>query len=118
MENLTPYFDQSIETIDYKISGVESYETLTLNDMDYSRLCLKLWEDNQACIKAITNGRCKKGNLGHIPMKVHWLKKNVHTKIFNVEYVETSEQLADIFTKRVGVTTLRHLRPEIGVKSY
>ena len=45
----------------------------------------------------------------HIPIKFHFLREQVLDNVVKLEYVPTTEQLADIFTKPIPTTTFEYL---------
>jgi hypothetical protein len=45
----------------------------------------------------------------HIPMKFHFLREQVSQKIVKVEYVDTKEHIANIFTKPLPISTFENL---------
>ena len=51
----------------------------------------------------------------HIPIKYHFLRDQVSQKVFKLEYVDTQEQVADIFTKRLPRELFSYLRQKLGV---
>ena len=55
-------------------------------------------EDNQACIKMITNPVVSARNR-HFAMRMWWLRDVVEKRQVRVQYVPTEKQLADILTK-------------------
>ena len=46
----------------------------------------------------------------HIPIKFHFLREQVTEKNIKLEYVETKEQIVDIFTKPLPRETFEYLR--------
>ena len=46
----------------------------------------------------------------HIPIKFHFLREHVTEKNIRLEYVETKEQIVDIFTKPLPRETFEYLR--------
>ena len=46
----------------------------------------------------------------HIPIKFHFLREQVTEKNIKLEYVETKEQIIDIFTKSLPRETFKYLR--------
>ena len=55
-------------------------------------------EDNQSCI-AMANSKKMTPRTKHIAIKYHHFKHFVERKKIRIEYINTKEQLADIFTK-------------------
>jgi hypothetical protein len=51
----------------------------------------------------------------HIPIKYHFLRDQVSQKIVKVEYVDTKEKIADIFTKPLPRSAFENLRQKLGV---
>jgi hypothetical protein len=53
----------------------------------------------------------------HIPIKFHFLREHVTQKVVKVEYVDTKEQIADIFIKPLPMSTFEYLRQKLRVIS-
>ena len=53
----------------------------------------------------------------HIPIKFHFLREHVTKKNIKMEYVETKEQIVDIFTKPLPRETFEYLGQKLGVIS-
>ena len=53
----------------------------------------------------------------HIPIKFHFLREHVTKRNIKLEYVETKEQIVDIFTKPLPKGTFEYLRQKLGVIS-
>ena len=51
----------------------------------------------------------------HIAIKYHYLRELVQDKVVKMEYVNTKEQIVDIFTKALPKGTHEYLRGKIGV---
>ena len=51
----------------------------------------------------------------HIPIKYHFLREQVSQKVVKLEYVDTKEQVADIFTKPLPKESFEHLKQNMGV---
>ena len=51
----------------------------------------------------------------HIRIKFHFLREQVTEKNIKMEYIETKEQIADIFTKPLPRETFEYLRQKLGV---
>ena len=51
----------------------------------------------------------------HIPIKYHFLREQVSQKVVKLEYVDTKEQVADIFTKTLPKEAFEHLRQNMGL---
>ena len=51
----------------------------------------------------------------HIPVKYHYLREHVSQKAVKLEYIDTKEHIADIFTKPLPKEAFEPLRHKIGV---
>ena len=51
----------------------------------------------------------------HIPIKFHFLREWVTKKTIKLEYIETKEKIAGIFTKPLLRETFEYLRQKLGV---
>ena len=51
----------------------------------------------------------------HIAIKYHYLRELVQDKTMRMEYVNTKEKLADIFTKALPREPHEYLRSQLGV---
>jgi hypothetical protein len=51
----------------------------------------------------------------HIPIKYHFLRDRVSQKVVKIVYVDTKEQIADIFTKPFPRSTFENIRQKLGV---
>jgi hypothetical protein len=69
-----------------------------LESIGYKQETTKIQEDNRACIFMAKNPQDKK-RTRHIQVKYHWVRDQIENREFELEYVNTKDQLADIFTK-------------------
>ena len=77
---------------------------------------IPIFFDNTSAINISKNPTiCSKTK--HIPIKFHFLREQVTKKNINLEYVETKEQIADIFTKPLPRETFKYPRQKLGVIS-
>ena len=51
----------------------------------------------------------------HIPIKSHYLSEQVSQQTVKLEYIDTKEQIADIFTKPLPKEAFERLRQKMGV---
>ena len=116
LRNYEPYYDDppNMERIMAKVPESGKTKSILLSDLDYSRLRMKILEDNQSCIKAMKNGKYKRGRLNHLPLRIHWVK-NLNGQICDIEYIRSEEQRADIFTKVLGRNDFFRARNQIGM---
>lgn len=84
-----------------------------INEFNQNLICLNI--DNQSAICLIKNvdyhKRCK-----HIDIKYNFIKEKYSEKQIDLNYVNTKEQYADIFTKALPKDQFQYLRTRIGVK--
>jgi hypothetical protein len=51
----------------------------------------------------------------HIPIKYHFLREQVSNRIVQLNYIPSTEQITDIFTKPLAATPFEYLRQNLGV---
>jgi hypothetical protein len=51
----------------------------------------------------------------HIPIKYHFLREQVSNRIVQLNYISSTEQIADIFTKPLAAIPFGYLRQKLGV---
>ena len=68
-----------------------------------------IFEDNHACIEISKSPRMRP-RTKHIALKYHHFRSFVQDKTVSIQYVETSLQIADIFTKPLDEPLFKHLR--------
>jgi hypothetical protein len=54
----------------------------------------------------------------HIPIKYRFLREQVTNKIVQLNYIPSTEQIADIFTKPLAATPFGYIRQKLGVIIY
>jgi hypothetical protein len=70
--------------------------------------------DNTSAISASQNPVLH-SKTKHIPIKYHFLKEKVTNKVVQLNYIPSTEQIVDIFTKPLAVTPFGYLRQKLGV---
>jgi len=81
------------------------------------QLPVKIYEDNQSCIKLANNQKFSKRSK-HIDTKYHFIKDlNKDDKIL-LEYCPSENMLADMLTKALQQVRLRKLSKESGLTSH
>ncbi|SPC63917.1 uncharacterized protein UHOD_11376 [Ustilago sp. UG-2017b] len=55
--------------------------------------------------------------LKHIDTKYHFIRDKVQDRKVRIKYINTMDNLADLFTKPVGKTTLQRARQGLGLKT-
>jgi len=68
-----------------------------------------IFEDNKGCIDLV-NAPKMRPRTKHIALKYHHFRSFVRDNTISIQYVETSLQLADIFTKALGDVQFVKLR--------
>jgi hypothetical protein len=51
----------------------------------------------------------------HIPIKYHFLREQVTNRIVQLNYIPSTKQIVDIFTKPLAATPFGYLRQKLGV---
>ena len=77
---------------------------------------IKLWEDNKACIKWVKNP-CAHSRTKHIDVPLKSLREEIQeVESIDVEYIDTTRQLADVLTKSLSPKVhWRLVSPMLGV---
>ena len=73
-----------------------------------------LYCDNTSAIN-ISNNPVIHTKTKHIAIKYHYLRELVQDKEVRMEYVNTKEQIIDIYTKSLPKDTHGHLRGKLGM---
>lgn len=76
-----------------------------------------LYVDNQSAIKLIKNPQfhCK---TKHIDIKYKFIREKYRTNLFDLHYICSKDQEADILTKALPRETFQRLRNQIGVDAF
>jgi hypothetical protein len=74
----------------------------------------KLLVDNKSAISLLKNPVFHKGSK-HIEMRYHFIRQAVEEGRIGIDYVRTSDQLADILTKALGCLIFQGLQRRIGM---
>lgn len=74
-----------------------------------------IYVDNQSAIRLVKNPEFHK-RTKHIDVRYHFVREKVHSGELSVEYLQTKEQKADIFTKALPKNRFCKLREDIGVQ--
>lgn len=87
-----------------------------LSDLDVTiNFPVTLYEDNQSCIRATLSNNLNK-RLKHMEVKYHFVCDLIKKKqTFDVKYLPTNDQTADILTKPLGGTKFCNLRISLGL---
>lgn len=77
-----------------------------------------MFEDNQSCIRAALFNNLNK-RLKHMDVKYNFICDLIKKKeIFEVKYLSTNEQTADILTKPLGATKFCDFRKNLGLSDF
>lgn len=79
-----------------------------------SNNAVMLYMDNQSAIRLIKNPEFHK-RTKHIDVRYHFIREKFRDGVFQLEYVHTSNQLADIFTKPLNLEILKRFHELIGI---
>ena len=74
----------------------------------------EIFTDSQSCLKFIKNDKFS-NRTKHIDTKFHFVKDCVSNDLVYLNYVETNENIADMFTKPLGSVKLKYLRELAGI---
>ncbi|MBW0593192.1 hypothetical protein O181_132907 [Austropuccinia psidii MF-1] len=73
-------------------------------------------EDNQACINTPCGNRnVNTKRMRHVDIQLHFVKEAIIASKIMLQYLPTSDMLADFLTKSVGGSTLTHVLTASGV---
>jgi hypothetical protein len=86
----------------------------TLKDYGYSMNHIPLLCDNESAIKIVYNP-CEHSTIKHIDIWHHFLRDHAIKGDIVISYVETNDQLADIFTKPLDEKRFRELQSELNI---
>lgn len=85
-----------------------------LTDFGYPKTNFTVYEDNQSCIKLTKRFEHKR--LKHVDVKYNFIKDLVNDKILILNYVCTSDQVADVLTKNLSNDLLIKHRYNLGLR--
>lgn len=69
---------------------------------------IRVFEDNQSTISMVKNPNLTKRSK-HIDLRFHFIKDVLSQGIICIEYIQSNEQKADIFTKSLGKAKFKYL---------
>ncbi|KAJ1588354.1 hypothetical protein NDA12_006582 [Ustilago hordei] len=75
-----------------------------------------IFSDNTGTIQ-VSKDPAQHWKLKHIDTKYHFIRDNVQDGKVRIKYINTADNLADLFTKPVGKTILQCMRQELGLKA-
>ena len=74
---------------------------------------MTVYEDNQATMRLAEHSDMISQRTKHIDIRYHFLREHIASKAIELKWVESKEQLADIFTKSLQGNTFRYIRDKI-----
>jgi hypothetical protein len=86
----------------------------TLRDYDYKLTKVPLLCDNESAIR-MTDNLVEHNRNKHIAIRYHFLRDHQQKGDIEIAYINTKEQLADIFTKPLDEQTFTKLRHELNI---
>jgi hypothetical protein len=84
-----------------------------LSELGFPQPATRVFEDNQGTIRAALNAGDNLKRMKHIDIRHHFIRDYLHRGDFTLEYIPTSEQLADLLTKSLGRSLFERLRSRI-----
>ena len=75
-----------------------------------------IFSDNTGTIQ-VSKDLAQHWKLKHIDTKYHFIRDNVQDGKVKIKYINTTDNLADVFTKLVGKDALRRVRQGLGLKT-
>ena len=72
----------------------------------------RTFEDNRSCLEIATNHKTRP-HTKHLSVRLHHFRSYVENKSITIEHVDTTNQLADIFTKPLAYGPFTYLRTKI-----
>ena len=75
-----------------------------------------IFSDNTGTIQ-VSKDPAQHWKLKHIDTKYHFIRDNVQDGKVKIKYINTADNLADLFTKPVGKTILQRARQGLGLKA-
>ena len=103
------------------ISACETIKGLIWIDRLVKEICTNttggqptLYVDNQSAIRLVKNPEFHK-RTKHIDVRYHFIREKFEENLFRLQYVETEEQYADIFTKPLPKDRFEKLRQKLSV---
>ena len=90
----------------------------TLEDLEVKHVNpIPLHCDNTSAI-SMSKNRVLHSNTKHIPIKYHFLREHVTNRVVQLNFIPSTEQTVDIFTKPLPKTLFEYLRQNLGIISY
>jgi hypothetical protein len=75
---------------------------------------IPLHYDNTSAI-SVSKNHVLHSNTKNIPIRYHFLKEQVTNRVVQLNYIPSTKQIADIFTKPLAKTPFEYLRQKLGV---
>ena len=81
-------------------------------DIELPKIHCTIFEDNNSCIELV---KCPKmrPRTKHIGLKYHHFRSKVKQGMVTIKYVNTQDQIADMFTKALAETQFLYLRKKL-----
>ena len=71
-----------------------------------------IFEDNKGCVELVKTPKMRPRTC-HIAINYHHFHKHIHKGLIKVEWIDTKNQLADIFTKPLAGELFKDLRKKL-----
>ena len=88
-----------------------------VKDLGLKQETVVLMNDNQATLRMIENKKYESRKAKHIEIKHHFIREKVAEGVVSVEHIATTEQPADMLTKRLPPQSLEKCKRRAGMTS-
>lgn len=89
-------------------------KSLLCEILNESSIKTTLYMDNQSAIRLVKNPEFHK-RTKHIDIRYHFIREKFEAKIFDLEYVETKNMIADVFTKALPAAKFNELISKLNI---
>ena len=86
-----------------------------INEMYFNSKMFTMYEDNTSCIDVVSIPNNSKKSK-HYDVKFRWILEKVQQNRLKIEYVQSKQQVADVFTKGLNQTDFQINRSRLGLE--
>ena len=102
-------FSQAMRGVIPMIGLLKELQEVMPHSESIPKIHCKAYEDNRGCIDLINSPRLRP-RTKHIALKYHHFREHIKSKTISVDYIETGDQIADIFTKALAAPQFLKVR--------